>query len=204
MKLVVSIGLILFSSNVLFSQRTLSTDVWHDGLIVTNENDTIQGLIKYNLETGVVQYTDGRRINEAFTAKTLVFFQIQDKLLDATRRFYSLPYSMIGNYESLQLFEVLIEGKLNLLAREKREVINKSDYYWGYYYTYGQEVLKPEYYLLLQTGRITSFSGKKRDFLDFVGPKKAVLMKEFINEDGLNTNKRADLAKIITYYNILK
>ena len=193
-----SVILLLFS-NVVKAQWELSTDIWHEGYIVLENNDTLRGQIKYNLETGVIQFSNQLR-NDAFTGKNALYFQFYDRLQERIRRFFSLPYNLKGDYESMVFFEVLVEGQLNLLVHEKREMVTKSSYYWGIYYTYGQEILRQYFYLLEYEGKIEAFDGKKSVFVSYISKHQNEVNK-FIKTNRLNTNKWQELVRIVNYYN---
>ncbi len=193
--------LTLVLANSITYGQSLSTDVWHDGFVVLEQGDTLQGRVKYNLESGVVQFTDKiKGANTAYTAKNLLFFQINDLVQNRIRRFYSLPFSVNSNYESLLLFEVLVEGEMNLLAREKRSVVNKSDYYWGVFYNYGEEVLQLDYYILIKDKEFVRFMGKRKEFYALSGSKSDEI-KKYVKSNHFNPKDRNDLARIVSYYN---
>lgn len=204
-KKTLSVIILLFVFNAGFAQRYLSTDVWHEGFVILEKGDTLKGILKYNLETGVVQFSrQEREKGDAYTAKNIYYFQIYDKIQERTRRFYSLPFSEnYSGFETLKLFEVLVEGKMNLLAREKRVIVNKSDYYWGIYYTYGEEILQMQYFILLENREIQEFKGNQKSFLLLCGSKSSV-MKKYIKEKGLRTKNKSDLVKMVGYFNALE
>ena len=199
---IIALGLFCTAEGVAQTvSQILSTDVWHEGYIIGSDDQKREGRIKYNLETGVIQFDDSRGDVDALTSQNLIYFQIFDSIERKLRRFYSLPYALDGSYESLVFFEIILEGQLNLLSREKRKTITKTARYWGTYYSYGEEILEPEFFLLIKDGTIRSFSGKSREFYLIIDPKHHQEIKRFVSENRLKMKDRGDLARIVNYYN---
>jgi hypothetical protein len=175
-------------------------ELWHDGKIVLAEGDTLKGLVKYDLQQDLVQYSmDDRRV-EAFTAKRILFFEIFDTSVHKYRQFYSLPYQTSSGYTAPIFFELLEEGKMTLLAREALEMRSyNSPYYIG---TYSRMVLVNKFFFLDDKGKITQFMGSKKDLLDLMG-KKADDVDKFIKTNRLDFENKYDFARIIDYYNSL-
>jgi hypothetical protein len=175
-------------------------ELWHDGKIVLAEGDTLKGLVKYDLQQDLVQYSlDDKRV-EAFTAKRILFFEIFDTSVHKYRQFYSLPYQTSAGYTAPIFFELLEEGKMTLLAREALEMRSyNSPYYIG---TYSRMVLVNKFFFLDEKGKITQFMGSKKDLLDLMG-KKADDVDKFIKANRLDFENKYDFARIIDYYNSL-
>ena len=79
---------LFFISNVIYSQK-FPSDIWHKGLLVTNEGDTIKGNLKYDFELQSIQLDDGETL-KAFNVNNLFFFEIYDETIRDYRQFYSL------------------------------------------------------------------------------------------------------------------
>jgi len=178
--------------------QTFPFDLWHDGKVVLEGGDTIQGSIKYDLQD-LLQVRHQNRM-ESFSARKVLLFEIFDQGYKRYRTFYSLPYSSNGGYKSPVFFEVLTEGKITVLSREKVEYRTSgySPFMYGSYYT--RKVLVNTYFLLKENGNIEDFSGKRSDWLDMMG-KRADEVHDYAKDNRLDFDKKYDLKRIIDYYN---
>ena len=188
------------------------SDLWHPGLLVTNDGDTIKGDLKYDFENQSIQLDDGQTL-KAYNVNNLFFFEIYDETIKDYRQFYSLMYGVSYNYSVPVLFEIVIEGKLSLLLRERIVAESVSNNYFPSYYSYSMlprfqnnysyvNKVKYDYFLLQNNGQITKFSGKKRDLLGIMKDKNDMI-KAYFTKNRLNPKKMSHLAKIINYYNAI-
>lgn len=173
-------------------------DLWHDGKMVLETGDTIKGLMKYDLQDMLQIKHNGKL--ESFTARKVVFFEIFDQTYRRYRHFYSLPFSPSGGYKTPIFFEVLTEGKITVLAREKVEYRTYSSpffYYGGYS---SRLVLVNVYYLLKENGTIEQFSARRNDWYDLMGSRQNEI-HDYIKENHLDLEKKYDVKRVIDYYN---
>ncbi|MEX2336791.1 MAG: hypothetical protein WD555_05930 [Fulvivirga sp.] len=178
------------------------SELWHDGRLVLLEGDTLKGQIKYNLETDLVQFTADNRTIKTYTGRKLLFCEIFDQTVNRYRQFYSIPYSMNGDYKAPVIFEVLFTGEhLSLLSKEAVEY-QVTNYPYALSGTYSRLELVYTHYFLKPDGSIMQFFGKKRDLLRVMN-KKSGQMKEFIKGNKIRPDDRADLVKAVAYYNSL-
>ena len=202
--------LVFFISNYNFAQE-FPSDIWHKGLLVTNSGDTIEGDLKYDFESQSIQLDDGETI-KAFNVNNLFFFEIYDKTIRDYRQFYSLMYEVGYEYSVPILFEMMIEGKISLLLRE-RIVAETNQSYFPSYYAYGImpsfsnnygyiNKVKYDYFFLTDDGKIHRFKGKKKEILALMQDKYSV-MKEYISKNKISLKKMSDIARLVNYYNII-
>ena len=202
--------LVFFISNYNFAQE-FPSDIWHKGLLVTNSGDTIEGDLKYDFESQSIQLDDGETI-KAFNVNNLFFFEIYDKTIRDYRQFYSLMYEVGYEYSVPILFEMVIEGKISLLLRE-RIVAETNQSYFPSYYAYGImpsfsnnygyiNKVKYDYFFLTDDGKIHRFKGKKKEILALMQDKYSV-MKEYISKNKISLKKMSDIARLVNYYNII-
>lgn len=178
-----------------------SFELWHDGKIVLESGDTLNGQVKYDLQQDLVQFTSKRGIVEAFSARKILTFEIFDRLVSQYRQFYALPYTTPSGYRTPVLFELIGEGKLTVLGREHLDIQNTSSpYYYGG--NFSRTVLVNKYYLLKENGTIEEFSVKKSDFMNVFG-KYADQMNDYMKKNKLRTDDKQELTRIIAYYNSL-
>ncbi len=175
-------------------------EYWHEGKMVLEGGDTLRGLVKYNLQTDLLQL-QGNNIIETYTARKVVFFEIFDQTVKRYRQFFSLPYSTNTDYKAPVFFELLEEGKLTVLCREALEYRTISSFY--YYGSYTRLVLVNKYFLLDEDGAIIEFQGKKNDWLYLMG-KHSEDVQKYARTNRLDFDDKYDLGKIIAYYNSLQ
>jgi hypothetical protein len=193
-----SIIIFLFAISFSYAQQ-FPSELWHDGKIVLESNDTIKGQIKYDLQNDLLQIKEKNRM-ESFAARKILFFEIFDATVKRYRQFYALPYSPNNTYKTPVFFELLCEGKITLLCRENLEYRSvNSNYYYG---SYSRLVLVNKYFLLQTNGNIESFEGSKGDWLTLMETRQ-VEMKDFIKKNRLEFSEKYELVRIIDYYNSL-
>jgi hypothetical protein len=188
--------LIAFGS---FSQR-FSSEMFHKGFLVTTENDTIQGDLKYDLETNILLVIKAGK-TQSYSSHKVYYFEIYDVILKNYRQFYSIPFKVSYDYKIPIFFELVYEGKLSLLQREAIVVqtTNNNSAYWGGG-SIQQTVIIYTYYFLDNQGKITYFSGKKKDLL-IIMQKKQSDVKKFIKDNRLDAGDTRDLIRITAFFN---
>ena len=175
-------------------------ELWHDGKVVLETSDTIKGLLKYDIQNDFIQVKKQNKL-ESFTARKVLAFEIFDVSVKRYRQFYSLPYSQNNTYKTPVFFELLCEGKLTVLAREKLEyrTVSSPFYYYG---TYSTLVLVNQYYLLKPNGLIEDFVGWKSDWLAAMENRESEV-REYAKVNRLDFDDKYELVRIVDYYNSL-
>jgi len=181
------------------SAQEFAFEFWHEGKVVLETNDTLKGLVKYDIQNDLLQVKVRNKL-ESLTARKVLTFEIFDTTVKRYRQFYSLPYSPNNTYKTPVFFELLCEGKITLLAREKLEyrTVN-SPFFYG---NYSRLVLVNVFYLLKQNGVIQEFQGKKNDWLKVMETRENEV-REFSKVNRLDFDEKYDLTRIIDYYNSL-
>jgi hypothetical protein len=175
-------------------------ELWHEGKVILMEGDTLKGMIKYDLQQDLVQYSYKNGKPEVYTARKVLFFEIFDVTVNKYRQFFALPYAASSSYKAPIFFELLEEGKMTLLAREFLEYKTyNSPYYFG---SYSKLVLSYKYFFLKEDGSISEFIGNKNDLLNMMNTK-ADEIEKYIKTNRLKFDNKRDLAKIVAYYNSL-
>ena len=187
----------LFYSIWSFSQ--LSANEWHRVIVVTTDQDTISGEIKYDFSSNIITLVKNESVI-ALSSQKLIYFEIYDESYKSYREFYAIPYKNSSNYLTPTLFELQFEGVLSLLSRE-RIVLESSGVGYGYGVPIiSQPTVRYDFYFLTKAGKLTQFSGLKRDLLRILVKKKNKL-QSFIKENRLKTDDLRDLVRIIAFYN---
>ncbi len=185
------------------------SEIWHNGVVVLVEGDTLAGKIKYDFTNDLIQL-DQRGIFKTFAARKILFFKIRDELAKNDRIFYSLPYKVHSNYEVPILFEVLYEGKLSLLSREEIVTENMQVSPTDYYYypsiyppmNYSRERLAYKFFFLEENGIIRYYMLKKSDLLSQFGAYSKQI-NQYMKKNRLKHDNLRDLVRITAYYNAL-
>lgn len=197
--LVILLLFITFSVN----GQVFSSRVWHAGRIVLNEKDPVTGDIMYNMETNTVQLQVTDKILKSYSSKNVFFFEIYDKSVSNYRQFYSIPYNVSQNYKIPIFFELLYEGALTLLVRE-RIVFERSSNF-SYTGNMGQvlEKLAYTYYFVDKKGKIKKYSSGKKADLFLMFDKNSDQIREFVKTNRLRPDRMKDLVRITAFYNSL-
>lgn len=182
--------------------QQFSSELWHEGFLVSTDEDTIRGMLKYDMETNVVQVIEATKVVKTYSSHKIFYFEIFDKILKSYRQFYSVPYNVNFNYSVPLLFEVLYEGPMSLLSRETivQETVTSGSAYWGG--SYVRNRLAYTFYFLNKDGNIRFYTGKKRDLVAILS-RKGSQVKSFIKKNRLRTDEPGDLIRITAFYNSL-
>ncbi|MBN8579012.1 MAG: hypothetical protein J0L66_18880 [Cytophagales bacterium] len=182
------------------AQNQWAFELWHTGKVVLDTGDTLRGLVKYDLQNDIIQLNANNKL-ESYTARKVLLFEIFDETVKRYRNFYSLPFAAAGQYKAPVFFELLVEGKLTVLAREAIEFRTVSSPYY-YYGTYTRPVLVHKYFVLKENGGIEEFRGKKNDWLDLM-PGRSDDVERYAKKNRLNFDNKYELARIVEFYNSL-
>lgn len=196
MRVIVTIAFLCYST---WSLGQLSSDEWHKGIVVTTDQDTISGEIKYDFPTNMITLVKKEAVI-AFSSHKLIYFEIYDEDYKSYRKFYTIPYKNTSNYMTPILFELQYESVLSLLSRE-RIVMETSSLGYGYGLPIvSQPSVRYDFFFLAKAGKIIQFSGSKKDLFRILAKKKNEL-QTFIKRNRLKTDELRDLVRIIAFYN---
>jgi hypothetical protein len=209
-------SLILFLSflslvSVFAQNHQFPSQVWHKGNIFLADGASYSGQLKYDMDNNVVQLQ--AEAVTTFTASNVVSFEIYDETYGGIRKFYSLPYSLNGDYETPIFFEVLTQGdNIALLCREYIATDTRGMNNWG---AMGMGMNPfwgpPNFtgyrlafnYYFLKNGRLEKYSLKKKDLFSML-PGHDDEIDLFMRKNRLEHDKRGDLLRITAYYNELQ
>ena len=184
--------------------QNFSSETWHKGFLVLESGDSAAGELKYNLENDLLQLRTAETI-KTFTPRNVVYFQLFDENFGAYRDFYSLPYQQVSNnYEALLFFEVLSEGDLTLLSRERviTETVNQYTNSNFGNYTYNRRRLVYDYFYVQNKEKIVDYGKRKKELLKLM-QRRSQEVKAFMKENRLDADRRRDLIEITSFYNSL-
>lgn len=196
MRIVFGIAFLCYTT---WSLGQISSNEWHKGIVVTTDQDTISGEIKYDFSTNMVTLVKNESVI-AFSSHKLIYFEIYDEDYKSYREFYTIPYKNTSNYVTPVLFELQYESVLSLLSRENI-VMETSSLGYGYGLPIvSQPSVRYDFFFLTKAGKITHFGGSKKDLLRILAKKKNEL-QTFIKSNRLKTDELRDLVRIIAFYN---
>ncbi len=189
----------LFCVGFLLQAQSFPSEVFHEGFLVTSNRDTLEGQLKYDMETNIVNIR-GRGVIKTFSSHKVLYFEIFDRGIEQYRQFYSMPYNVNYGYKIPILFELQYEGSVSLLTREAivQEAVPSVSNYWGG--SYNRLRLVYSFYFVDIKGNITYFSGRKNDLLDIMKDKSSYV-KDYIKENKLRPDYIQDLVRITAFYN---
>jgi len=191
MKYLLALG--FFCTVISLRAQTFSREVWYDGKVILDTEDTLTGNIRFDLADNLLQLETGG-VSKAYSARNVISFEIFDEVNGVKRQYYALPYHATSNYKVPVFFELLTQGDLTLLCREK--LVTETLPMYGYNpYGYGYGLGRPGFH---NTQNRVAF-----DFFYLVKDHQEDL-KDFVRERKLRYNERDDLTKIVSYYNYLK
>lgn len=197
---------LLCACQISFSQ-VLAEGSWHKGRVTDTEENVYGGNVKYDTKRQTVMVDMAGSV-KTFSARNIKFFEFYDERVRASRRFYSLKYAKNQNvqYESLQFFELIAQGKkVNLLGTERLETRANQQPGWGWYgmgpTTFSYRIVTEFYLMNNANAKIVQLNTrkKKRFFQQMNEPR----LEEFIKRNRLNINQRMDMVRIIEYYDSL-
>ena len=196
------ICLLTLSLTDVYSQE-FSSEIFHEGFLVTNNRDTIRGALKYDMQSNIVYVTDRGKL-KTFSSHKIFYFEIFDVTVDNYRQFYSLPYKVSIGYKIPILFELQYEGPFSLMTREAiiQETASSTATYWGGSLTRFRLIYS--YYFVNKKGEMVFFSGRKKELMEIM-KDKSKHVKEYIKEYKLQVDEIHDLMSswsIEEYFNI--
>jgi len=186
--------------------QELPNEMWHPGVIVLNDGDSIRGNIQYDFKTNLVQLATEGQV-KAFSSQQLLSVSFHGQYFKRFRYFYALPFSINGSVDVPVFFEILEEGPITLMSREYVVVQNNNNYNSPFYRgtprtLNSRSILSYDYFFLTGDGRIVQYSEKKKDLLSFFGRYQNEVEK-YMRKNKLRYDRQLDLIKITNYYNEL-
>ncbi len=196
---------------------------WHLGEIHLINDTYVRGKVKYDLEHDVIQLDKDGRI-ETFSAKQVISFsltaaprKLRGKVEGRTERyFFSFPYTNKVGHKRPRFFEVIVEGKATLLAREYiATVTNNAGQRWGRARNarFGgiqgrsriptnntRRVMAHKMFLASLDGTIRELPNKRKDILYMFRDHQSD-MKAFMKDERLRTDRLIDMARFFTHCN---
>lgn len=174
---------------------------WNEGLILLLDETEYSGKIRFDLQNNTVQVAfQGKMLS--FGAAKVEFFEFFDAEKKTNRIFYSLPYAQKKTYEALIFFELMVEGKLTLLNREKlvEKVVTRPFTFGFPGSSYVEYYWVDEFYLLEESGKVKPFDPEKENIFDHFSASSPEI-RLFIESNKNAVRDRYELMRVIAEYN---
>lgn len=187
---------------------------WHPGAVHLTNDTYVTGQIKYDLEHDAVQVQVLGK-TKTYSSQQVASFKIRPKRQKSSRHFFTLPYVNKTGYKSPRFFEVVVEGKATLLAREYTTTVSArnntlrqnrriglndpSNRNLG---GYTRTVLAHRLYIVNLDGKIHELTGRKKD-LFYVLEGHNDDLKKFIKDERIRIDKVNDMARLVGHYNAI-
>ena len=180
--------------------QTLPFDLWHEGEVVMAGRDTLKGLVKYDLNDFIEVRHDNQ--SEIFAPEKILSFGFFDQSSKRRRQFYSLAYENENGVKKTLLFELLSQGKITLLSREKIERRTSAKNAIGVNAPRIVRVIKNQYFLIQGNGNIEAFLKRPDGLYDLMG-NLVVEVRAYAEKNKLAPDDKYQLKQIVDYYNSL-
>jgi hypothetical protein len=191
--------LVLIQINLLAQPKYLfSKDYWHYGEVQMASGKKMPGYIKYQLDDNVISFKNQAQGISTIASSKIKNFTIFDTLTKVNRRFCVLPVNQREFGTKSALFEVIYEGTISLVSREK--IIDKPYRSTTQPKTVNQTYrgLEDDFYLVNERGKLKKFTNEQTLALVVKDDLKAI--KDFIKSNQLNLQNRKDFATLISHY----
>ncbi len=204
MKKTASLFLLCLLAASVVSGQKFSKDYWHNGEVDLASGETVNGKIRYNLDDDQIQVLIQNTV-KSYTPQRVKAFQFVDELEGVNRYFFSLPFQDQENYTRYQFFELLSEGPVSLLSREKvvERIQTHMDPFWVGGMNMRVVYLMDNYYLMNENGDIRSCDAKVDALMRFMEDQKENV-RNFVKSNKLNLEDRADMIRAVDFYNSVK
>ena len=183
---------------------TFSSDIWHEGVVVLEDKEVIQGMLSINERYDVLQVKKNGQIH-SLPAWQIRKFSIHDIELETVRNFIVLP-SISKSMKFHQFYEIIIKGEIMLLSRNKvyknlhepstnlanklfPRAVNQFANNKDFFYFDGKNLIPIEQF------RKVVLPAFKRQFGEEI--------TMFIKEEKINLNYPKDQVKVVKYFNTL-
>ena len=172
-------------------------DNWQSGIVkFANNANPSKYNIKYDIYTDevVVKAEDNSEMtfSDPISAFRIIFEDGKEKLFRAN---YD---GAIGN-TSKSFYEVLYDGKTQLLKKYKKIILESRVYNSG---VVGKKFVDDHNYYLAKDGKTILVKNNINAIADAL-PEKASALKDYVKQNKLNIKNDKDFIKLIAYYNTL-
>jgi len=193
-------------------QFQFPSEMWHEGSVTLTDGNRLEGSVKYDLTRDAVQIVVEEK-TLTYSANQIREFRILQEDIQLRRVFFSIPFVTETGYRRPKLFEVLLDGRTSLVAREfiglSTRTIDNPYYRWGSRFnpiggrSTQVRFLDYNFYLVSSKGSMELLGSTKKDVLNALKNNQGEL-KRFIKSNKLKVDVVEDLIAIVRYSNELQ
>ncbi|MDB5206830.1 MAG: hypothetical protein JWR72_1905 [Flavisolibacter sp.] len=172
---------------------------WCAGVVKTKDGNALRGLkLKYNQLEDRLYYINSSSVSMMFVTP-IKEFAIGDSLLGIKNRVFRNGFPVTGKFKNETYFEVLADGKIILLKKTIKNIIESKDYNSP---VTKKQIIDDDQYYLYNDGQMFLVK-KDKAAIASVLKSKAPGMEAYIAANKLNLKKEKDLINLVTYCNSL-
>lgn len=169
----------------LLSQEIAGNQEWYDGVILTEDGDTIATEIYYNHLEKVVIAKESSSF-KTYSSRNVILFRFYDARFRLIRTYSSVKFFRTPDFLTSEFFELVINGQLSVVREGYWGKFNKMNYS---YYGFRKSSLIP-------------FKRFRNDLLPDLVLEQPEL-EELIKVNGLKLHKKLDRLLVVDMFNAL-
>ncbi len=120
LKYTVFVLILLMIQNVSYGKYN---DDWHSGVLVLQDQQVLVGHIAFDQVLGLVLIKEKETI-KTYTVHNVASFRFYDKGMNVNRKFVVNQNEYTHNTKGLEIFEVVVEGRISVLRKVKKYLIS--------------------------------------------------------------------------------
>lgn len=183
----------------MFSSFCFSDDPdWNPGVVVLENNNMLEGDIKFDHKNGVIQCRDNGKI-KAFSSHGVVYFYFINKVTNILHRFISVEQSTKDNYHRKDFYEIVLEGELTLLRKRNKAIDPVRRGQTSSTDNMMHHILCYDYYVYYE-GEMLEIDKFKKDIVPLMEDKDQEIQK-YADRKNLRLYYLMDQISLISYYN---
>lgn len=179
-KLLILIFLLILSAWV-------HAEEWHHGFIILKSQKVLKGELSIQSDYDVVFFRNGDALM-VYPAYKISSFQYHDGVENVDRKFVSIEHDL-GTSIKNQIYEIVLDGKVSLLRRQK-----------SVWYSIHLEFIEYDYFVKTED-EILPLNKFKRKVYPVLLESSSDKLKAFVSRYKLSPSRLHDIIKIIDYFN---
>jgi hypothetical protein len=177
-----------------------SSIVWSEGAVLMETEQKHKGFVHYDPVQGVVLVKNKENV-QAFTARQVTHFQFYDQQMKMQRRFISLDLKGDVGYTGLTFYEVLIDGHISVLRKERKNanlhmMLSTEDPWYAKYAGCFD-------YFAFKDGSLVNLKEFKSVIYPFMQKDNKTDLDSMVQNNRLNLNWIGHMLMVVEYYNTL-
>lgn len=204
------VSFLLISTAFQVEAQVFPSQEWHKGAVELTNETFVVGEIKYDLEHDAVQ-VQVNGTTKTYSSQQVASFKIRPKMQRDFRHFFTLPYLNKTGHKRPRFFEVIVEGKATLLAREYVATVTAGNSRLGRRSGlndpnnrnlggFTRTILAHRLYIVNLDGDIQELTSRKKDLFSILKGHNDDL-KAFIKQERIKLDKVGDMARLVSHYN---